>query len=357
MKISLNKEEYSRCAEILTAKEHNIFAAEIYIEYLNNHYNDIVFAKTETDYYKKFLDCLEIDENDEEFKAVNKTSQLSKIEILDANKYKNDEYYNLILNTKAKDKDWTLTNLYYSPFEGFVYDELEIDEKTFAEHTPFGYFEGKFVYPAIIQKDKIWMSIIPHEIKTMREPIKNAHGNVLVLGLGLGYYLYHISQKESVKEIDVIEIDENVISIFKKYLFNKFSHKAKINIIHADAIKYLKENTKHYDYVFADIWHNVGDGEMLYLKLKPFESKYRDTKFDYWIETSLLAMLRRQTLTVFSEQLNGSEEEDYLKARNENDEIINRIYFYLKSTEINSFDALHNILTEPSLKEMAKHLF
>ena len=357
MKISLNQQEYSRCAQILNAKEHNIVAAEIYIEYLNNHYNDITSANDKSAYYKKFLNCLEIDANDKEYKTVNNTSQISRIEVLNAEKYKSDEYYNLILNTNAKDKDWTLTNLYYSPFEGFVYNELEIDEKTFSEHTPFGYFESKFIYPAIIQKDRIWMSIIPHEIETMREPIKNASGKVLVLGLGLGYYLYHISQKASVKEIDVIEIDENVISIFKKYLINKFPKKNKIKIIHADAIKYLKDNKKHYDYVFADIWHNVGDGEMLYLKLKPFEIKHPNTKFDYWIERSLLAMLRRQTLTVFTEQLNGSKEEDYLKARNENDEIINRIYFYLESTDINSFDALHNILTEPFLKEMAKHLF
>ena len=47
MKINLNKQEYSRCAEILDVKEHNIVSAEIYIEYLNNHYNDIVFAKDE----------------------------------------------------------------------------------------------------------------------------------------------------------------------------------------------------------------------------------------------------------------------------------------------------------------------
>ena len=357
MKVTVNQQEYSKCAELLNAKEHNIVAAEIYIEYLNNHYNDITSSNDASAYYKKFLNCLEIDANDKEYKTVNNTSQISRIEVLNAEKYKSDEYYNLILNTNAKDKDWTLTNLYYSPFEGFVYNELEIDEKSFAEHTPFGYFESKFIYPAIIQKDRIWMSIIPHEIETMREPIKNASGKVLVLGLGLGYYLYHISQKASVKEIDVIEIDENVISIFKKYLINKFPKKTKINIIHADAIKYLTDNKKHYDYVFADIWHNVGDGEMLYLKLKPFETKHPNTKFDYWIERSLLAMLRRQTLTVFAEQLNGSKEEDYLKARNENDEIINRIYFYLESTDINSFDALHNILTEPFLKEMAKHLF
>lgn len=357
MKINLNKEEYSRCAEILDVKEHNIVSAEIYIEYLNNHYNDIGFAKDEKSYFNEFLNCLEIDANDNEFKTVNKDTKISKIEKLNSSKYENDEYYSLIVNTKAKDKDWTLTNLCYRAYEGFVYNELEIDDKTFAEHTPFGYFDKDFTYPALIQNGQIWMSIIPHEIETMKEPIKNARGRVLVLGLGLGYYLYHISKKEDVKEIDVVELDQNIIDLFKKHLFNKFTNRNKINIIHEDALKYLSNNKKHYDYIFADIWHNVGDGEMLYLKIKPFEKIYEKTQFDYWIETSILAMLRRQALTVYQEQLDGLKEEEYLKARNDNDEIINRIYFYLKSTEINSFDALHNLLTESSLKEMAKYLF
>ena len=357
MKISLNKQEYSRCAEILNAKEQNISAADIYIEYLTQHYNDISYAKDENDFYKKFLNCLDIEEDDEEYRQINQVCRINKIDRLDQNNYVNDEYYKIISRLKGKAGDCYFANLKYLPFEGFVYNELEIDENTFAEHTPIGYFDKEFVYPALIQNDTIWMSIIPHEIETMKEPIKNAKGHVLVLGLGLGYYLFHILNKKEVLSIDVIEFDKKVINLFNQYLLNKFPHQEKINIIHADGIEYLKNNKKKYDYVFSDIWHNVGDGEMLYLRIKALEKLYPNTQFDYWIERSILAMLRRQTLTVFSEILDGSKESDYLKAQNENDEIINKIYFYLKSTEIASFDALHEILTESSLKEMAKHLF
>lgn len=357
MKISLNKQEYSRCAEILNAKEQNISAADIYIEYLTEHYNDISYAKNENDFYKKFLNCLDIEENDEEYRQINQVCRINKIEKLDQNNYVNDEYYKIISRLNGKAGDCYFANLKYLPFEGFVYNELEIDENTFAEHTPIGYFDKEFVYPALIQNDTIWMSIIPHEIETMKEPIKNAKGHVLVLGLGLGYYLFHILNKKEVLSVDVIEFDKKVINLFNQYLLNKFPHQEKINIIHADGIEYLKNNKKKYDYVFSDIWHNVGDGEMLYLKIKALEKFYPTTQFDYWIERSILAMLRRQTLTVFSEILDGAKESDYLKAQNENDEIINKIYFYLKSTEIASFDALHDILTESSLKEMAKHLF
>jgi len=356
MKISLNKQEYSRCAEILNAKEQNISAADLYIEFLTEHYNDIKFAKDEKDYYKRFLKALEIEEDDDEFAQINKVCNVSSIQKLNKSKYENDPYYKTIKNISGKEDDWYFTTLKYEPFEGFVYNELEIGEPNYAEHTPIGYFDSSFSYPAVIEKDTIWMSIIPHEIETMREPISKAKGHVLVLGLGLGYYIFNILSKKEVISVDVVELDKRIISLFNKYLINKFPHIEKLNIIHMDGIKYLKDSKKHYDYVFSDIWHNVGDGEYLYLQIKALEKLHESTTFDYWIERSILSMLRRQVLTVFSETLEGYTENDYLKANNQNDEIINKIYFYLKSTEINSFDALHDLLSESSLEEMAKHL-
>ena len=357
MKISLNCKDNERFAEILNAKEQNISAADLYIEYLTEHFNDIKFAKDESDYFKRFLKCLDIKENDQEFSEINKVCNVSKIDKLDASKYQNDPYYKLIKGVTAKEDNWQFVTLRYEAFEGFVWNELEIDKSNYGEHTPIGYFEHPFSYPAVLEGDTIWMSIIPHEIETMKEPINNAFGHVLVLGLGLGYYLFHVLNKKEVKSVEIVEKDKRIISLFNKYLINKFPHIEKINIIHDDALNYLNKNKKKYDYIFSDIWHNVGDGEILYLKIKSFENKYLDTKFDYWIERSIISMLRRQVLTIYSEQQEGYKEEDYLKARNDNDEIINRLYFYLKSTEINSFDALYDLLSEESLKEIAKHLF
>ena len=356
MKINLNSQDKLRFAELLQVKEHNICAAEIYIEYLNNHYNDIDFAKDENDYYKRFLSCLKINEKDKEFQAINSTTNLKKITKLNTNDFESDPYYKLIKNLKSKDGDIQFLPLKYNAYEGFVFDELEIGPN-YSEHTPIGYFEKDFVYPAIIKDERIWMSIIPHEINTMKEPIKRASGNVLVLGLGLGYYLFHILENKEVKSVDVVEFDRNVISLFNKHLINLFPNKEKINIIYDDAIKYLTNNKKKYDYVFSDIWRNVSDGEGLYLKIKAKEDKYPNTKFDYWIETSLLSMLRRQTLTVLEEVLNGSKESDYLKAKNENDKIINKIYFYLEDKVIKTFEDIIELLSEQSLEEMAKHLY
>lgn len=364
MLINLSKQELNKCQKLLDVKESNISAAEIYIEYLNFHYNDIkksdidVLSKKysiKDSFYKAFLKKLEIDEKDEEFSSINVVNNIRKIDILNAEEYKNNAYYKAIGQIKCNEKDWQFITLKYQPFEAFTYDELEIDKNNYSEHTPFGFFNKEFPYLAVLQGENIWMSVIPHEINTMKEPIKNAKGKVLVLGLGMGYYLFNIASKKEVTSIDVIESDPSIISLFNKYLLNKMPHYEKINIILGDGIEYLKTK-KEYDYAFIDIYHNVGDGEMLYLKCKANECYHPSTTFDYWIETSILAMLRRQTLTVFEENLNGFTQKDYEQAKNENDLIINAIYRETKNIKINSFDDLHNILTDSYLKKLAQKL-
>lgn len=365
MLINLTKEELKKCQRLLDVKESNISAAEIYIEYLNFHYNDIKkididnltkkYSKSEA-FFKAFLNKMEIDENDKEFSEIDKINKVSQFDLLDSNEYKNNDYYKAIGQIKCKEKDWQFVTLKYQPYEAFTYDELIIDDEYFVEHTPFGYFENDFPYLAVLQGEKIWMSVIPHEINTMKDAIYNAHGRVLVLGLGLGYYLYNIASKKEVTFIDVIEFDPAIIDLFNKYLLNKMPHYEKINIKLADAFEYLKKPNK-YDYVFVDIYHNVGDGESAYLKCKSLEKFHSNTKFDYWIEKSILAMLRRQTLTVFEENLNGYKDIDYQKAENLNDEIINSIYKQTKNIKINSYKDLHDLLTDSSLKKLATKLF
>ena len=47
-----------------------------------------------------------------------------------------------------------------------------------------------------------------------------------------------------------------------------------------------------FDYVFADLWHDASDGLEMYRKLKKYEILSPHTEFDYWIEPSLLSLLR-----------------------------------------------------------------
>ena len=41
------------------------------------------------------------------------------------------------------------------------------------------------------------------------------------------------------------------------------------------------------DFVFWDLWHDVGDGLEMYRKLKSLEGRYPKINFTYWIEKTL----------------------------------------------------------------------
>ena len=60
-----------------------------------------------------------------------------------------------------------------------------------------------------------------------------------------------------------------------------------------DAFEFLEKELKTYpfDYLFADLWHDVSDGTEMYLKIKEYEKLYPNIEFEYWIEKSIKAYL------------------------------------------------------------------
>lgn len=367
MRINLDQENIDKCYRTLCAKEINMETAEFYIEYLTEYPFSITKKDIEKisknhsiqeSFFIAMKNKMEIEDDDDTFIEMNDLCNIKNIQKLSTKKYINNPFYKRIPVTNQKLGKWQLMKLNYQPYEGFVYDELDIHpERDYGEHTPLGFFEETFPYLAIIEDDQIWMSVIPHEINTMDKPIKAAFGNILVLGLGIGYYAYMTSLKNDVESITIIESDVNAIKLFNEWIFPYFENKDKIKIIKSDAFEYLKNNDiSKYDYCFSDIWHNAGDGIYLYLKIKNFEQKYQCTYFDYWIETSILALLRRYVLTVYEEQMDGSTDEDYMKAIDENDVLVNKLYFFLKDYEINSYEDLMSLLSNDSLKKLAREL-
>ena len=136
----------------------------------------------------------------------------------------------------------------------------------------------------------------------MEEPISRAHGRVLVLGLGLGYYPFMISKLDHVNEIVIVERQKEVIELFNKYLLPQFSHKEKIRVIQADALDYVKElrseegfaadDSGCFDFCFADIWENQVDGARAYRVIREHEVRLPETEITYWIEEAILHQIR-----------------------------------------------------------------
>ena len=214
MKIQLNKNELEKCKNLLYIKEMNMSSVEVYIEYFNSGIN-IQKTDIKSTYFDTFLSKMDIKKDDEEFNEINDVCHIDSMKELNPKKYLSNPY--LLALKDLKDNN-LIKWLKYEPYQGFVYDEIIVDIDNYSETTPFGYFASEFKYPALIKDDYIWMSLIPHEINTMEQDISKAYGNVLVLGLGLGYFSYMISNKDDVESITIIEKDHEIIDIFNKSL-------------------------------------------------------------------------------------------------------------------------------------------
>ena len=147
-----------------------------------------------------------------------------------------------------------------------------------------------FVFDAVLQNDREWMSITPNEINTMRSVIEEASGNVLTYGLGLGYFAYMCSIKPEVASVTVVEKDPSVIALFQKEILPQFKQKDKIRVIKADAFEYAAAVKEEYDLTFADLWHDVQDGIPCYTELKKIERG----KTRYWIEKTMQYYMKEQ---------------------------------------------------------------
>lgn len=211
---------------------------------------------------------------------------------LDPAPYRSDEYYRTIRFPERKTGQWELKTSLYAPYEPFVRSDPVVTPE-FREIPQIGYFREEFRFPAVLENGIEWMTVTPNEIETMKEPIRRASGDVLTLGLGLGYFAFHASQKDTVTSVTVVEKDPDVIRLFSEELLPQFPNRQKINIVKADAFRYLKETLpeKKFSYLFADLWHDPSDGLELYLRLKKEIPENLPT--DYWIEVSLLSLLRQ----------------------------------------------------------------
>ena len=101
--------------------------------------------------------------------------------------------------------------------------------------------------PLFLIDGQTWMSLTPMEIESHYLPIFYAHGRVGVAGLGLGYYVQRILEKEEVEEIVVYELNQDVIDFY----YQNFGEHEKLTIICQDV---LAVNNEEFDFFYCDIY-------------------------------------------------------------------------------------------------------
>lgn len=281
---------------------------------------------------------------------------LKHIHLYDEEDFLNNAYYKDVHFPNAKKGNWELKQSKYESFEGFTSDEITvIPDEYYKEITSFGFFLKGFSYLEVIENGYNWMSVTPHEILTMKGAVAKAKGKVLTYGLGMGYYAFMASIKEDVDSVTIVERDENAIALFNEFILPQFPQKAKIHVVKMDAFEFAKnQKDGEFDYTFVDIWHLPFDGLFLYLQFKEIFQEFKVSEVDYWIERSILSLLRRALIVLISEEYEGSEDEDYDFASSETDTLINNLHFLLKKKRIATKDDLKKLLSEEELKAIAE---
>lgn len=368
MKIQLNDKDKKELDEILTMKDQNIEVSELINSFLIDNF-DLIKKEQVNELSKEealdkkdavesiFLNYLNLDKTDAFVLKMEKDNDFAHLYLQDKSKYRNNLLNQLSLNS-IKAGQYELTYNYFEPYELFNLDEVYADKSNcFAEHTKVGYFEDKVKYLILKENNQVWMSVTPHEINTMSEHIKNATGRVLTFGLGLGYYAYEVSNKDDVSEVVIVEKDNKVIQLFTKYILPSFKHKEKIKIIKENAFLYFDREYKqeHFNYSFIDIYHTPDDALFMYLKFKQLEKKNNYTNINYWIEESILCLLRRYVLVIIEEYYQGLTADDYQILNTEEDKILLALFNALKNKTFTSIDEINYLLSDEGLKELAKN--
>lgn len=208
------------------------------------------------------------------------------------------------LSSVSFNKDgWSLTNKNLEAYSLFPYQEEYHYASNYLLKMSLAFFDKDYNYPSISLYGHEWMSLNPYEIRTMETPIITARGKVLTLGLGLGYFAYMVHLKEEVKEVHIVEMDKGLIDIFNEYLLPLFEHPEKIHIHKADAFRFIESiKDRDYDFIFADLWHDVSDGLPMYLRLKEKFDSFTLTQCSYWIESAIVTYLRTLVIGVMRDE-------------------------------------------------------
>ena len=129
----------------------------------------------------------------------------------------------------------------------------------------FGRFLTLDGYMMLTEKDEfIYHEMITHVPMAVHPKPKN----ILVIGAGDGGVVRELTRYSSVESIDLVEIDELVVEVSKKYLPTtacRFDD-PRVHIYYEDGVKFIRRCENRYDVIIVDSTDPFGPGEGLFTK-------------------------------------------------------------------------------------------
>lgn len=108
-------------------------------------------------------------------------------------------------------------------------------------------------YVRIVADGKLQMSDSDMEWRTNTDFLLNAHGDVLIAGLGIGFVIVPLLLKPEVNSIRVVEKNPDVIALVAPHLKHK-----KLRVDNGDINTYRNQlNGDRFNTIYFDIWHDL----------------------------------------------------------------------------------------------------
>jgi len=131
------------------------------------------------------------------------------------------------------------------------------------ESKEFGKFFTLDGYIMITEKDEfIYHDMIVHVPMATNPKIEN----VLVIGAGDGGTVRELVRYDSIKRIDMVEIDKLVVDVCKEYFPNSTCglNDPRVNLYFEDGLKFISDKVNEYDLIIVDSTDPIGPGEGLF---------------------------------------------------------------------------------------------
>jgi len=99
------------------------------------------------------------------------------------------------------------------------------------------------------------MSDTPDEMRDHWQAVRNARGECLIHGLGLGMVVNACLLKPEVSKVTVIELEPDVIALVADHYRGLFGDR--VEIVQADALTWEPPKNTRYNMVWHDIWPDI----------------------------------------------------------------------------------------------------
>ena len=126
-------------------------------------------------------------------------------------------------------------------------------------------------YMKLTHNGEIMMSNTNMEKRTNSNFVINANGDVLIAGLGIGLIVLPIQDKEEVKSITIIEMNQEVIDIVAPQL----PLNDKVKIVKGDIFEWKPERGTKYDVIYFDIWDYI-NSDVYEEEMKPLKKRFKN---------------------------------------------------------------------------------